>query len=232
MPGLVPVLSRGSHRSPRKGACFMEYASFIAGERWSDHPSCTHPLLAGVARDVNDHVSDAGRSRLVPLIPSVVGLNGDDPRVDVGIAARSAIVALPVAAEARQRALGAGLLAALQVLTDLDGRAPSTLDATSLLDDADLALSYAPDAARWAQQYVTGAPIVPKTFVRRSAPHIVRVAVTGIAEACIPDPDARLCELLEAVIRDCSHWLGAASSPRPVWRAESIRVRETDVAVH
>src|SRR6266568_2169792 len=77
-PGLVPVLSRGKHRSPRMGACFMELASYLAGERWSDHPACTHPLLAAVARDVNDYTSDAGRARLAGLIPSVIGLTGLD----------------------------------------------------------------------------------------------------------------------------------------------------------
>ena len=46
LPELVPVLSRGKHRNPRRGACFMELASYLAGERWSDHPACTHPLLA------------------------------------------------------------------------------------------------------------------------------------------------------------------------------------------
>ena len=68
-PDLMPVLSRGKHRHPRKGACFMELASYLAGEKWSDHPDCTHPLLAALARDVNDHVSDGARSRLAPLIP-------------------------------------------------------------------------------------------------------------------------------------------------------------------
>jgi hypothetical protein len=38
LPALLPTLSRGKHRSPRKGACFMEFASLLAGERWSDHP--------------------------------------------------------------------------------------------------------------------------------------------------------------------------------------------------
>src|SRR5215510_14758404 len=72
-PDGVPVLSRGKHRSPRKGACFMEFASFLAGERWSDHPACTHPLLAQLARRVNDLIGNAGRQELVPLIPWVVG---------------------------------------------------------------------------------------------------------------------------------------------------------------
>src|SRR3954469_3458577 len=66
-PELLPKLSRGTHRSVRKGACFMERASFLAGERWSDHPACTHPLLAALARDVNDCTSDANRQRLVTL---------------------------------------------------------------------------------------------------------------------------------------------------------------------
>ena len=36
----------------------MEFASYLAGERWSDHPRCTHPLLSAVARLVNDNTSD------------------------------------------------------------------------------------------------------------------------------------------------------------------------------
>ena len=86
VPDLVPILSRGKHRSPRKGACFMELASYLAGERWSDHPRCTHPLLASVARLVNDLTSDGQRSRLAGLIPCVIGMTSDDPRIDARIA--------------------------------------------------------------------------------------------------------------------------------------------------
>src|SRR5919108_6681314 len=111
MPDLVPVLSRGKHRNPRKGACFMELASFMAGERWSDHPACTHPLLAALARDVNDYSSDAGRSRLARLIPSVIGLTGDDLHIDARIALRSATMALPVVAAERQRVMAVSVLA-------------------------------------------------------------------------------------------------------------------------
>src|SRR5215218_6787058 len=121
-PALLPVLSRGKHRNPRKGACFMEFASLLAGERWSDHPACTHPLLAAVARDVNDYTSDAGRSRLADLIPSVIGLTGDDLRIDVRIALRSATMALPVVAAERQRVMAVSVLACEGVLGELDGR--------------------------------------------------------------------------------------------------------------
>jgi hypothetical protein len=95
LPDLLPVLSRGKHRNPRKGACFMELASYLAGERWSDHPACTHPLLASVARLVNDHTSDQGRPSLAELIPSVIGLTGDDLHIDALITLRCATIALP-----------------------------------------------------------------------------------------------------------------------------------------
>src|SRR4030095_371748 len=94
VPELVPQLLPGKHRSPRKGACFMELASYLAGERWSDHPACTHSLLASVARLVNDHTSDDGRPRLAELIPSVIGLTGDDLHIDALITLRCATMAL------------------------------------------------------------------------------------------------------------------------------------------
>src|SRR5215217_7649759 len=95
LPVVLPILSRGKHRSPRKGACFMEFPSLLAGERWSDPPPSTPPLRAAVARHVNDYTSDAGRARLAELIPSVIGLTGEDLRIDARIALGSARLALP-----------------------------------------------------------------------------------------------------------------------------------------
>src|SRR5690348_8740680 len=122
VPELVPVLSWGKHRSPRRGACFMELASYLAGERWSDHPACTHPLLAALARDVNDYTSDAARGRLAGLIPSVIGLTGDDLHIDVRIALFCARMALPVAAAGRQQVLAVSIMVCERVLGVLDGR--------------------------------------------------------------------------------------------------------------
>jgi hypothetical protein len=187
----------------------MEYASFLAGERWTDHPRCTHSLLAGVARGVNDHISDAARPRLVALIPAVIGLTGDDPRVDAGIAIRCAATALPVVAEHRQRALAAGLISARRILAQLEADAPSAIDVTDVLDQAEAALSRAPRAASWAKEFTAETQLTARALQKRSAPCIVRVAIIGIAEACISDPDALLYELLETVARDCTEWLGA-----------------------
>ena len=97
-PDVMPILSPGRHRSPRRGACFMEFASYLAGERWSDHPKCTNGSLAHLARLVNDLASDAARARLTPLIPAVIGLTSDDPMLDVRLAVRAASAALPTCA--------------------------------------------------------------------------------------------------------------------------------------
>ena len=72
-PEFLPVLSAGSHASPKEGACIMEYVSLLAGEPWSDRPSCTHPVLAAAARQVNDSLPDSERQRLVPLIGRLFG---------------------------------------------------------------------------------------------------------------------------------------------------------------
>ena len=72
-PDFMPVLSSGSHDNPREGACIMEYVSLLAGEPWSDHPACTHPVLAAMARAVNDRIPSADRHLLIPIIGRLFG---------------------------------------------------------------------------------------------------------------------------------------------------------------
>jgi hypothetical protein len=198
LPQLLPVLSRGKHRNPKKGACFMELASFMAGERWSDHPACTHPLLAALARHINDRTSDTNRQRLAGLIPSVIGLTSDDLHLDALIALRCATTALPVASAERQRLMAVAILTCERVLADLDGRPSGTLDERSRQ-----ALGHVPEAARWARRFISDMGPSPKAFRRYGAPCIVRTAVEGIAQACIPEPDDLLHDLLAGTIREC-----------------------------
>ena len=206
-PELMPVLSRGKHRNLRRGACFMEMASFLAGERWSDHPACTHPLLADLARLVNDTVTDRLRPRLIPMIPSVIGLNTDDLHVDAGIALRAALTALPIAAQPRQHVLATAVLRCERLVAELDGWDPDSLSLQSLR-----VLGEVPEAEAWARSFSSGQPVSSRTFRAHTAPHIVSLAVEGIAVACAPDVDQRLIDLLAATIADCEVLITNAGS--------------------
>lgn len=204
----LPVLSRGKHRNPRRGACFMEYASFLAGESWSDHPSCTHSLLASIARHVNDCTTDAGRSRLAPLIPSVIGLNPSDRRLEPLLVLVCARIALPVVSDERQHVLAVAMLTAERMLDEYDGRPAGTLsEATrAVLDDV-------PQAARWARRFTAGSRRVPKEFGRKVAPRAVGCAVEGVALACVNDPDALLHRILTDAIAETESRMPHRAAP-------------------
>jgi len=219
-PDMMPVLSRGKHRSPKKGACFMELASFLAGEPWSDHPACTHPLLASLARDVNDHVGDHARSRLAPLIPQVIGLRGDDPRVDAWIAREAALAALPVTAAERQGVAAVGLLRCERMLNHLEGRSKHHVDPRT-----EACLDMVPQARDWARGFSALGWGSHASFSKRSAPAIVHSAVSGIAAAAVPDADGVLVELVERTIGLCRGWFAHETAPLPQDRwAETVRL--------
>lgn len=112
IPDGLPILSRGKHESPVAGACFMEYASFLAGERWSDAPACTMPLLATAARLVNDLVDDVTRQSLAVHIPRVIGTATDDLVLQVRLAAWCARYVLPMVREQHQAVCLAAIEAA------------------------------------------------------------------------------------------------------------------------
>ncbi|CAN5315135.1 hypothetical protein BH09ACT5_BH09ACT5_01050 [soil metagenome] len=182
-PEGMPLLSPGRHRTPRQGACFMEFASYLAGERWSDHPACTHATVAALARAVNDVSSDAGRSRLTALIPRVVGLTSDNPRLMVEIALRAARAGLPIANLERQRALAVAIL---------------SFD-PELGPESREALAQSPDLETWARGYIATSKFAPR-MSPRTAEAIVNTSVSGIGLACVDDPDARLYALLVETI--------------------------------
>jgi hypothetical protein len=205
LPAIVPTLSRGKHRNPRKGACFMEFASYLAGEPWSDHPHCTHPLLAETARLVNDNTSDAHRNQLASLIPDVIGLTSDDIRLDARISLACARVALPVVAADSQRVLAVAILAAEGVLADVIGRKPGSVEPAS----AD-ALALVPHAEAWARDFVGTLGFSPRGFRRHAAPKAVRCAVVGTAQACIANQDDLLRTMLTQAIRDARRALDSA----------------------
>ncbi len=214
-PDVMPILSPGRHRSPRRGACFMELASYLAGERWSDHPACTQGTLAHLARLVNDRTSDAGRARLTPLIPTVIGLTSDDPLLDVLLAVRAAHAALPIAAEERQRSQAVGLRIALTVLAERDDEL-----AAESRELGEAALRAAPAADAWANHFIEEVSPSRRGMTVRQCRDIVTGAVDGIARACVGDPDDRLVALLTAAVTDTARFVGASREATDV-RAEA-----------
>ena len=54
--------------------CVMEAVAYVAGEPWSDHPSCACPVITAFLVNWNDSLPDADRTRLLaPLVPRLVG---------------------------------------------------------------------------------------------------------------------------------------------------------------
>ncbi|HJT02396.1 MAG TPA: hypothetical protein VJ757_02025 [Pseudonocardiaceae bacterium] len=107
VPDQLPILQRGRHRRPEDGACVMEYVSVLAGSSFTDHPRCTHPALATLARLVNDWIDDdQSRSELALLAPDLIGTGAGDLRtthrvVATCLSAAAAVRPLPLAASAQ-----------------------------------------------------------------------------------------------------------------------------------
>lgn len=178
----------------------MELASYLAGERWSDSPACTHRLLAHLARLVNDFTDDSSRPQLALLIPSVIGLQSDDPRWEYELALLAAARALPIAAEPSQRSLAVGMLACERLYAEFDGRPVGSLTVRTRA-----AFARVPLAESWARQFMFS------TRTRGSqspAPTVIEYATRGIAFACVPDPDEQLRALLVDAIDLCRELAG------------------------
>lgn len=221
IPDGVPVLSRGRHRNPRKGACFMEMASYLAGERWSDHPKCTHPVLASMARCVNDALGDVRRQELAVMIPEVVGLNPEDRRVAPTLMRRAALVALPIASAERQNVMALAVLGAERHLNDIAGR-----DTEHLSPEARVALGHVPGAERWARDFVRR--VGTRDLRADAAAKVVSLAVNGIARACVDDPSAELVGLLRTAIDETK----AIAAQHPARTATPSQVTTAPVSDH
>jgi hypothetical protein len=74
-----------------------------------------------------------------------------------------------------------------------------------------------------AYQFTSGIRPSHKGFRRQAAPTIVRDAVQGIAQACVPDPDGMLRGLLVQAIDVCAAWVVATGRR---WDGRSHRMGE------
>src|SRR5207248_6831847 len=69
----VVRLGRGKHSSPDQGACVMELASMLAGERFSDRPRAVCPVVGAFLRTYNDALDDERRQDLYRYAADAVG---------------------------------------------------------------------------------------------------------------------------------------------------------------
>ena len=173
-----------------------------------------HATLTGLARGVNDLVSDARRDELVVHIPRVVGLTGPT-ELGLVVALRAAVVALPIASMERQRVLAAGALAIAAQLTH------RAVHVGSVLADLESVLTEVPDAARWARTHVATISARYPTLDRVSTDMIVATALVGAARACIPDADGALIRMLTDAISDAEALTGSETTPAPQVRDDA-----------
>ena len=67
------TLLRGSHHAGNYEFCVMEAVAYMAGEKHSDSPKCASPVISAFMRQWNDDLDDAGRQKLKPYIPKLIG---------------------------------------------------------------------------------------------------------------------------------------------------------------
>lgn len=203
-----PKLARGRHKTSGHEACVMELVSLLNGEKWSDHPQCVQPVLAAVARAVNDRIGDEGRERLIELAPRLAGTATVDWLVSARLVVRCTGKALRLAAAQGQ----AGRLTATGVAEWRGSARRMSHEAWQELTDAGRTARYlvsrqagtepAPcpwrvRAGIWALERVG----LFKRVYTYDAELQVAFAIAQLGGT--PDAEPELLALLEACITDC-----------------------------
>jgi hypothetical protein len=216
IPDALPFLSPGRHRRRRHGVCLMEYTSIIAGERFSDHPRCTDPALAAVARAVNDYSSAAGRQRLAELASDLSVASRTDPGLGYAVARRCLLTALPYAEQPRRHVLVVGVLGLDRASRDMSrGWRPDFVDV-----DTELGLMPYDRELADATAFLRELRVTPREYVRRGLPFAIETAVATIAEEAT-DADDQLRALLEDCLYDVRRAAALAQVPSAMCAASS-----------
>jgi hypothetical protein len=91
-------LGKGRHKSAANGMGTMEAVAWLAGERHSDRPDCTCPVIAAYVRRISDLASDEQRQQLRTFLPRLIGSRSKKhllPRTEY-LVRRAVIVFLPL----------------------------------------------------------------------------------------------------------------------------------------
>jgi hypothetical protein len=71
-------LGKGRHKSAANGMGTMEAVAWLAGERHSDRPDCTCPVIAAYVRPISDWADDEQRQQLRAFLPRLIGSRSAD----------------------------------------------------------------------------------------------------------------------------------------------------------
>jgi hypothetical protein len=74
----------------------MQVIDWISSHGWSDRPACVHPALRKAAIAVNDSLDDAGRQKLLELVPRLMGTNTGGKCLSLQLAVYAARQVLPI----------------------------------------------------------------------------------------------------------------------------------------
>ncbi len=174
------VLRSGAHPSASDGVSLMEAVSALAGEPWSNSPSCTSPVLAAYARSLNDWLPDQVRQRLKAYIPRLVGTAEPDLELRRAFACADAAVRVfaPLAFAA------AGLVeeaAKLGALAPVDRE--SAASARSAAESAESAARSAASLAAWSAAESMRSAAESARWAARSAASAARSAAESARSA-------------------------------------------------
>jgi hypothetical protein len=209
--GSMPVLARGRHRRPARGACLMEYVSVLAGERFSDAPACTDPVLAAVARAVNDYSGDASRQRLAVMASDLTSARPTSVDAQQAMARRCLLTAIRYAVGDRRRVL---IVAVLGLERAAAGQTRGFDDGVVGLDTELALLGCASDAAV-ARDQVAVLPVSVGQHRRQGIATAIELAAATIAQEAT-DSDDVLYDLLVGCLDDRGH-ADARPMAVPAW---------------
>jgi hypothetical protein len=195
-------LAVGAHDGPAKGMCVMEAVSYVAGEPWSDAPSCACPVVGEYLRTLNDRMPHRERQELKSLIPRLVGSRSAPAvaRRRAYVAADSALRVFAVTAlDAAGRKEDAERLRALPEIVDgstattaahAANAAAAAAARAARAAVAARAASTVADAAAAAAAYAANAACVARAAAAAAAARAARAAVAARAASTVADAAA------------------------------------------
>jgi hypothetical protein len=195
-------LKYGNHPRPKddaslpSDACAVELTSWLAGEEWSDHPTCACPVLAAAVRSRNDRMgTDELRTRfLLDVVPALVGSRRDRA---TEIARAYAIVdwsvrgRVPALLDALGQTEDAALLRALAVIESSDSANAAREVATAIRGRQQKRAATAAGAAAAAAAFAAAAAAFAAADADAAAADAAAAAAyAAAADAAATDADA------------------------------------------